>query len=105
MHTDKQSGDTNLRIAIGFFFDIISRKLIYLVYNQIPTAQVKIAYAEIDTFNAGIGYDVLKTLCELQVYIVEYSSHQLSQPLTPNGGVEGGVKEKRESYHYSSRNL
>lgn len=83
MHSDKQTTDTELRLPRRFFLDIITGQIIYLVDNQIPTTKIKVANTEVHTLDTCVCYNVLKPLCELQVYIVEYSSHQLSQPLTP----------------------
>ena len=85
MHSDKQSADPELRFTEGFFFNIISMQLIYLVDYQIPSSKIEVADTEVNTPDTCICYNVLKSLCELQIYVVEYSSHQLSKPLTPHG--------------------
>ncbi len=68
--------------------------------------KIEIVHTEVNTFDTCVCYDVLKSLRELQVYVVENSSHQLSQPLTPNGKFDWfGQKKSGEPYRYSSRNL
>lgn len=85
MHSDEQTADTELRLPRRFFLNVITGQIIYLVDNQIPPSKIKVANTEIHTLDACVCYYILKSLSELQVYIVEYSSHQPSQPLTPYG--------------------
>lgn len=59
------------------FIDIISGEFINLIHYKIPSPEIEIAYAKIDSFNAKAGDDTLKAICKLHLDIVIYLGHML----------------------------
>ena len=56
----------------------INNLLINLFNNKVPSPQVEITYAEVNTLHSHIGDDALQPLCELGFYIIINSYHILS---------------------------
>lgn len=73
MHTNKQT--TSAEDAIILFIYIITRQLVNLIDNQIPTTEIEITDTKIDSSNTHIGNDTLKTLRKFCFYIVVNLSH------------------------------
>ena len=59
------------------FIDNISGEIVYLIYHKIPSPEIKIAYAKINTFNAKAGDNSLQAFCKLNIDIVVYLGHML----------------------------
>lgn len=54
----------------------ITFELFYLTNNFLPSAEIKVSYTKIYTLNAYIVNDVVKTIFELDFYIIVYPSHR-----------------------------
>ena len=64
------------------FIDNISGEIVYLIYDKIPSPEVKIAYAKINTFNAKAGDNSLQAVRKLNIDIVVYLGNKISVLLT-----------------------
>ena len=73
MHTNQQTAMSEHLLVV--LIDILSRNLIYLIDNQIPATQVKVAYAEIHTLDTVICDEVLQALHKLRLDIVVNPCH------------------------------
>ena len=73
MHTNEQAACTKYIVSI--FIHKIPRKIIYLVHDELPPSEVKIAHTKIYSLHTRRLYNVPETILKLDVYIVVYTCH------------------------------
>ena len=75
MHSNQQSAIPHLALVI--LVHVTAGQFVHLFHYQVPTAQIEITHAEINTLHPSILDDAAKPVRKLYVYVVVYPRHFL----------------------------
>jgi len=75
VHADKKPAYAELFLVV--LVNVISRELVNLVNNKIPSPKVKIAHAKVNALYSYAGNNAPQTFRELYLDIVVYLGHRL----------------------------
>lgn len=76
MHTNQEPAGAEYLLII--FIDVISRELVNLVNNKIPSTKIKIAHAKVNALYSYAGDNAPQTFRELHLDIVVYLGHRFN---------------------------
>ena len=76
VHTNQESASTKLSVVL--FIYVVTGKLVHLIDNEVPAAQVEVTHAEVNALYAHVGDNALKPLGEMGFQVVIDTSHVIA---------------------------
>jgi hypothetical protein len=78
MHTNQEAADTpytHIRAIGSSFVNFLAWQFVYLMHNQVPSAQVEVSYAEVHPLYKCVFHDIAQSFAKLRLDIVVNSCH------------------------------